>query len=304
MDRLLRAALKPAPRQPEASGPGSGIGCPDAGVLAAFMEGGLAAPEQSGLETHLAGCGRCQEALSVMSDHLAEEPVAEVAAPETRWFTWVTQPRLRWFVPIGAAATVAVVFFATRPLIAPESEDVFLSEVGQMAQAPAPPAELPGAGVESFREKSSQVPEKRPQPAAELEHAAGAAGDSARLVRTLEAGPVTVAAPGGTVQWMFGAGGRISRSADGGASWQPQASGVTGDLLAGSAPTSDVCWIVGAAGTVLLTSDGDEWRRLPFPVAVDLVAVQASDARAATVTTRDGRRFETLDAGLTWSPKQ
>jgi hypothetical protein len=34
------------------------------------------------------------------------------------------------------------------------------------------------------------------------------------------------------------------------------------------------------------------------------VAVEASSARAAIVTTRDGRRFETLDAGLTWSQKQ
>jgi len=55
---------------------------------------------------------------------------------------------------------------------------------------------------------------------------------------------------------------------------------------------------------VLLTQDGEHWTLIPFPLAADLAAVQASNARVATVTTRDGRRFETLDAGLTWSPKQ
>jgi photosystem II stability/assembly factor-like uncharacterized protein len=76
---------------------------------------------------------------------------------------------------------------------------------------------------------------------------------------------------------------------------------VTTDLLAGAAPSPATCWIVGTAGTVLLTTDGERWERRPFPLTVDLVAVSASSARAAIVTTRDGRRFETLDAGLTWS---
>ncbi len=139
--------------------------------------------------------------------------------------------------------------------------------------------------------------------ASEFGRGAGAAGAPARDARNLEAPLLTVSASGGAVQWMFGAGGRLLRSTDGGASWQPQASGVTGDLLAGAAPSSDACWIVGAAGTVLVTSDGLRWARRPFPLAVDLVAVEASSAHAAIVTARDGRRFETLDAGLTWSPK-
>ena len=114
----------------------------------------------------------------------------------------------------------------------------------------------------------------------------------------------TVAAPGGSVLWRFGAGGRISRSADAGDTWQDQVSGVTADLIAGAAPSAAVCWAVGTAGTVLLTTDGERWERRPFPEAVDLVAVAASNTRAATVTTRDGRRFSTSDSGLTWSPIQ
>ena len=161
MDRLLRAALKPAPGETAADGVETEANCPDAGILAAFIESGLTATEQSAVEMHLAGCGRCQEALSIISDHLPEELVAEVASPESTWFTWVTRPRLRWLVPVSAAATVAVVIFATRPLIAPESEEVFPADVMQMAQAPpTPPAASPAAGVEAMREKSAAVPEK------------------------------------------------------------------------------------------------------------------------------------------------
>jgi photosystem II stability/assembly factor-like uncharacterized protein len=139
---------------------------------------------------------------------------------------------------------------------------------------------------------------------AEKDQSALAAGAPAKIVRSMEAGQVTIREPGGAVLWRAGAGGQIARSDDGGATWQPQASGVAADLLAGSAPSQDVCWIVGSAGTVLITTDGRRWQRRPFPLAVDLTGVSASGPSAAIVTARDGRRFETLDAGLTWTPRQ
>jgi hypothetical protein len=400
MDRLLRAVLKPAPRGPDAAGFDADSSCPDAGVLAAFVEGGLTATEQSALDAHIVSCGRCQEALAILSHELPDDEAASPAeATTTAWFTWVTRPRLRWLVPISAAATVAAVFFASRPLIAPEGEVVVpASEVTRMAQAPAPPAGLPEAAVEPSRGKSAPIPEKSgfagpperqesartlaegppvpkaatdaladapmagerardrkpvepaaemmaarvaseekrtppaapaaaPPPAggqlaaarqapsvlvaadaprkravAEADRAASAAAtrnDAGKLEAVLS----TVSAPGGTVLWMFGAGGRLSRSGDAGATWHEQRSGVTVDLKAGAAPSPATCWIVGTAGTVLLTTDGERWERRPFPLAVDLAAVEASSARAAVVTTRDGRRFETLDGGATWNSR-
>jgi len=372
MDRLLRAVLKPAPHEEAGD-------CPDAGLLAAFVDGSLTAAEQSALEAHMATCGRCQEALAVLSHDLTREEDA-AAKPQIGWFTRVTRTQLRWLVPISAAATVAVVFFATRPLIAPERQ-VPAAEVTQMAQAPVPPAELPGGGAEPSREKSAAVPEKREfagpperqetakaltdkvpspraatdaladvspprerardkqpvEPAAEMmasrvateekrtqvavpapqappppagqmavaQQAADAPVAAPRKdARNLEAGPMAVSAPGGTVLWRLGAGGRLSRSGDSGETWHEQRSGVTADLMAGAAPSPATCWVVGAAGTVLLTTDGERWERRPFPLTVDLVAVVATSARSAVVTARDGRRFETVDAGFTWSLKQ
>jgi photosystem II stability/assembly factor-like uncharacterized protein len=65
-----------------------------------------------------------------------------------------------------------------------------------------------------------------------------------------------------------------------------------------------VCWLVGRAGTVLLSTDGATWQLRPFPEGADLVAVRATDANNASVTTVDGRRFSTADGGLTWAPAQ
>ena len=45
----------------------------------------------------------------------------------------------------------------------------------------------------------------------------------------------------------------------------------------------------------------DDLAAAAFPEKVDLVAVQATDAKTATVTTSDGRRFSTTDGGATWS---
>jgi len=91
---------------------------------------------------------------------------------------------------------------------------------------------------------------------------------------------------------------------DGGTNWRSSSTGTSVALHAGSAPSRNVCWLVGQAGTVLLTIDGQTWQVRPFPERVDLTDVRASDARNATVTTADSRRFATSDAGATWSPLQ
>ena len=51
---------------------------------------------------------------------------------------------------------------------------------------------------------------------------------------------------------------------------------------------------------VMLTADGITFTEVPLPERVDLTAITATDARTATVTTADGRRFRTDDSGRTW----
>jgi photosystem II stability/assembly factor-like uncharacterized protein len=112
----------------------------------------------------------------------------------------------------------------------------------------------------------------------------------------------------------------IQRSTDGGVTWTSQSNRAPGlsflggapntmartqtiplTLNAGSAPARDICWVVGSDGIVLLSPDGTSWQRRPFTEPVNLTAVRAVDAKAAVVTTEDGRQFSTADGGATWS---
>jgi hypothetical protein len=117
----------------------------------------------------------------------------------------------------------------------------------------------------------------------------------------------TFASPSGDALWRIGVAGSIERSSDRGRTWQRQSSGVTGDLLAGAAASDQAAWIVGRGGIILRTTDGANWQRVSLPAALtangalDLSAVQASDALHATITATGGRRFTTRDGGKTWT---
>ena len=129
------------------------------------------------------------------------------------------------------------------------------------------------------------------------------AADSARAA-VAKLPPVEVMSPERSYRWRAVAPGSIQYSVDGGLNWQSSATGTSVALRAGSAPSRTVCWLVGQAGLVLLTTDGRNWQVRPFPERIDLTDVSATDARTATVTTANRRRFATADGGATWSPLQ
>ena len=59
----------------------------------------------------------------------------------------------------------------------------------------------------------------------------------------------------------------------------------------------------GRAGLVVLTTDaGATFTRVDLAEPLDIASVSATDARNATVTTANGRRFRTDDGGRTWRP--
>jgi photosystem II stability/assembly factor-like uncharacterized protein len=98
------------------------------------------------------------------------------------------------------------------------------------------------------------------------------------------------------------AGTRVERTLDAGATWtrlpiEPELKSL---LLAGSATSSTNCWLVGRDGVVLVTQDGRTFRRVSVPEVVHLTGVTATDGMRATVTAIDGRKFSTMDGGLTW----
>jgi photosystem II stability/assembly factor-like uncharacterized protein len=111
-----------------------------------------------------------------------------------------------------------------------------------------------------------------------------------------------IVSPNKKLAWRVGPGGEIERSTDAGKTWRTQESGVTADLLSGSAPADKVCWIAGKAGTLLLTTDGGKhWKQVASPISDDLGGVHALDAQHASISdVPNSKNFETSDGGFTW----
>ena len=112
--------------------------------------------------------------------------------------------------------------------------------------------------------------------------------------------PSEIVSPNVKVRWRILTAGSVARSIDGGMTWQMQSTGVPATLTVGTAPSPTICWLVGPGGIIVLSTDGRTWQRVPFPDAIDVTSIRASDEVNATVTTADGRTFITTDGGKTW----
>lgn len=331
-ERLIQRLL-----QDDGSRPAPGESCLDADTVAAMMtmqDGALTGTERAAAEHHAASCGRCQAVLAAVA---RIEPVPEQAMGwrrrglPLRWLIpagglaaaavalWiVVAPRDRTIRPEPSAVT------------APQSAAAEAKATGQakerrsaQAQKSAPvPVEIdavsgrarmaPLAGSGSVGRAPSPSPSAPPvmsssAHSAGLKPAPGVRGEVATAaVPSLAAHALaarlglTVVSPDPAVRWRTRGAGAVERSSDGGTTWQPQTVPTAETLTAGSSPSPDVCWLVGLNGTVLVTSGRDPWRRVPFPEASNLQAVQATDRHTATVTTSDGRQFSTVDGGKTW----
>ena len=125
-------------------------------------------------------------------------------------------------------------------------------------------------------------------------------GARAELMAKALAVPTVIVSPDANVRWRIAMGGDVERTVDGGGTWEIQSTGASTPPTAGAAPSPTICWLVGPRGLVVLSTDGRTWQRVPFPEAIDLGSIRASDAANATVTAIDGRTFTTVDGGKTW----
>lgn len=116
------------------------------------------------------------------------------------------------------------------------------------------------------------------------------AADAATLVATPIAPPV---------RWRVLENGVVERQTIGSTMWERVAI-PSGMPTSGVAPSPLVCWLAGRDGVVLRATDGRTFTRIAFPEAADLIAVSATSALDARVTTADGRTFTTSDGGATW----
>jgi hypothetical protein len=185
----------------------------------------------------------------------------------------------------------------------------FAPEAEALAGTASMRGAAPAAGAPAAPGATPAPSNAAPAPAATAQLQAAGSADAiaprealsgARLMNKVNQVETIVVSSNPSTRFRLLARGGVQRSADAGATWRTEVTGVTETLTAGASPSPSVCWVVGTAGTVLLTTDGRSWRRLAFPDAGDLRSVTASDGENATVTTADGRAFTTSDAGRTW----
>jgi hypothetical protein len=329
MDDLLRETLRSRAADTTA-------GCVDAETAAAFVDRTLSARARSSAEAHIADCPRCQAVLAALVRSTTPPmPRTWWRRPALAWLVpaavaagavaiWINVPdRATPPLPVPMQKElpppVEAVPVLPLPTAAPAAAAQAPSPVASLkdarslppdaararqaaaAAAPAKPSSPSASADASERLEARQdTPSDfrvAPAPAPAVPPPAAALAESV-TIRTARA---TIVSSDRTVQWRIGAAGDVQHSADGGASWQPQATGASLPPSAGSSPSSSVCWLVGRSGLVLLTTDGGQsWRRLPFPVVTDLASVRATDDRTATIVAVDGRTFVTSDAGSSW----
>jgi hypothetical protein len=325
VERLLKESFRASARTSQPSS------CLDAETLAAWIDGSLAGGQLTAAREHLADCVDCQATLAAFARTTSPQ-----AIPEPWWRRGLSA---RWLVPVAATATVIAIWVAaprdeyTRQpeqpttavgqVAAPQTESTAEPAAREDRQSPAgadarsPQRAAPELRREAAAGKAAPADENKeqrdnaslaagnaapaPQAAAPDSTFAGRARLGAQLESVAPAPPrIEIISPDASIRWRIGPAGVAEYSADAGATWEATPTGVGTDLTAGASPSGAVCWVVGRAGTVLRTTDGKQWQRLMFPLAVDLAAIQATDARTATVTTMDGRRFTTVDGGTTW----
>lgn len=193
-DRAMARLLAEALRRPVDAA--SGIGCPDAEILAAYAEHNLDAAETSQWEKHFADCGRCQKILAVLTVS-GEEPLTgaelerfgrkvaavEVGAPVTasssgkNKVTPFARPQTAWpwlASAVGIAAAVAL-WIALRPIPRPVS--VAVTAQNNATEPAAPPS--PNESLEA----RANVP---PPPAAAQRDAEQQAATSLELAPALK----------------------------------------------------------------------------------------------------------------------
>ena len=327
LERLLKESFRTSARTRQ---PGS---CPDAETLAAWVDGSLAGGQLTAAREHLADCVDCQATLAAFARTASPEVIPEpwwrrgvsarwlvpVAATATAVALWVAVPRDDYTRQPEEAATAVgqVATPRTEPTTEPAARADRQSPAPAGADVPPPGQAAPELRREAAAGKAAPADQKVEQrdnaslaagnaapapPSAPPDSTiAGTARVGARLESATQAPRrIEIISPDASIRWRIGPAGVAEYSQNAGVNWEATPTGVGTDLLAGASPSGDVCWVVGRAGTVLLTTDGRKWQRLMFRAVADLVAIQATDARTATVTATDGRRFTTVDGGTTW----
>jgi hypothetical protein len=186
--RLLAEALKARSNPADRAGSSA---CPDAEILAAYADHGLAEDEAVRWESHFADCERCQKVIAVLAASGEELTPAEVhklgtvaaasAARESAvrgtvasWIAIWRRPVLwRWLVPAAGLASAAL-WFALRQ--APQREALTAQQIETRSEAPQSDTAQRAAAASSAKPDETQIAQTNlPAPPAAVPRSQGEA---------------------------------------------------------------------------------------------------------------------------------
>lgn len=290
-DRILSRSLKPRGPHP------SSESCLSAEQIAAWMEDALLPHERNAAEAHAATCGRCLAILGVA----ARTVPVEARAP---W--WRTPLRVRWLVPVTAAAAAVALWVAVNPGFLPDEADATRpSAVDQAAgateQLPLPAAPGTPEPVPEARRSSGEsapaagTPAKPPPSPGRLADRREA--DSVRAEKQAETPRDTV-----TTREQAAARGphapAPSQPAEGAASAPPGLQRFAAAALEILTPDPEVRWRV-IGSSIQRSLDGGRTWEPQFEAHVPLVAGSAPSTTVCWIVGRSGAVYVTSD-GRSW----
>lgn len=290
IDKLLRSTFEADRTARETSD-----ACVGAETIAAWTAGTLSPRETEAVQTHLARCPSCQQVLALVA---RTEPPA--VASGFSWSNW----RLRWAVPIAAAATAVAIWVAVpddrrqtrvEDTFTPAEPQLTATDQKATDQNESAPANSSGVQRETREAAPTPAAARAAEARADAESRSAAAAASTRESDAIgPAAPETAAPPQQT-----------RTLADAPAELLRQRREAFAGLVEVASPDPLVRWRIMPPRTLERTMNGGQtWEAVALPQAIDLTAVRAPSALTAIVTAADGRQFRTDDQGRTWNPVQ
>lgn len=102
--------------------------------------------------------------------------------------------------------------------------------------------------------------------------------------------------------WVAGQEGSLFATQDGGATWNPQETGTSGEVNALHLLDRSNGWLVGNGGLILSTSDGKTWLPQNSGTEEELLTIRFSDRDHGVLGGVRGTLLWTEDGGRTWNP--
>ena len=306
-------------RETRGAEPGASDDCPDAETLAAMADDALPNELRREIESHVAGCPRCQELTAAMVR--AEVPVGAMTPAGPGLFdpSWWKRRALNWLVPAAAAATAVALWVlvpgqqaptptapaadtqatATPPPLPPLTPEVIVTE----------PLRIPGAAREEAAAASPAPPAAAappPPPAAPpATTPALPAPPAAPLPRPRAESELKAESPAvGGLQASAGAERRDQAALNETVALQDRAVPAQGRRAASVdvvSPDPRVRWSVGPGPIVQRSTDGGAtWIAQQTGAPAELTAGSAPTVDVCWLVGRGGVIVRTTDGGRQW----